>query len=130
MKNATDAMKEERYADILASVGGLTMVNCGSLLHFVCCYLLYCLFGSLMHCNTEGWSFRNFVQPHYVSTNLRLLLNGSNNLVMPMNFSIRMATRLLSLRSWLRYVCICLLSGCVLHLLDSLVPFNYSIFDL
>lgn len=57
-----------------------------------------------------------------MSTNLRLLVNGSNNLVMPMNFSIRMATTLLSLRSWLRYVYICIIF-CVSHL-----PFVESLY--
>lgn len=69
MKNATDAMKEARIADFLASVGALAIVMDVTVyytLYFPNSYrnIIFFLFCSLMHCNTEGWILRNFVQLH------------------------------------------------------------------
>lgn len=64
MKHATDAMKESRIPDFLASVCALTNV-----IDLVCFFPIFKnslpLFGcSLMHCNTEGWTLRSFVLLH------------------------------------------------------------------
>lgn len=62
--------------------------------------LLHYLISS-MHFNIEGWTLRNSVQQLWVSISLRHWTGGSNMLVAPMNYSRKMATGLLWLRSWL-----------------------------
>ena len=70
MKNATDAMKESRISDFLASVGvsiavAIQIVICGFADSNLQSKLVLVFVGySLMHFNTEGWILRSFVLLH------------------------------------------------------------------